>query len=380
VGPEIDLVPLLRSYLARWPLLFLSLFVGTALFYGLSYLMTPEYESTAVFLPPSNRSAMSDNPLAALWSTPNTGALYPGLLKSNSVVDVVLRDLNLDKQFKARDHEDARDILRKHTTVTNDTAGFYTLAVRDRDRLRAKEIADKYMEALAAVNKRLAVDQAAQEQSVYEQQLLDAKNSLEKAAEALAEMQESSGVVSPQSQTQAGMAAINELRAEITQRQVDLAAMRKQQTDESPSVVRMQAQIDALEAELATMERGKGGGAGAGLSAAQAPEANLEFMRLQRDVMYQQSLYEILTKQFESAQLQAISTPGVQIVDYPELPLRKATPRRAIWALVGGVLAFLGITAVIFMEDRYRVLKEDPKRRGDMAALANALKKPGWRV
>ncbi len=331
-GPPIDVVRVVRAFLERWPFLLLALVGGAVLGYGLSFLMTPQYESSAVFLPPQSHAPVSENPLAALMSTPNTGALYPGLLKSNSVVDAVLHALNLEQVYRSKDIDEARRTLRNHTSVSSDTAGFYTLAVKDPDRARAKAIADKYLDALADINHRLAIDQARQERAIYEQQLLDAKNQLEKAEEALAAMQKSSGVVSAQSQTQAGLQAINQLRAEITARQVDLAALRKSQTDESPAVVRMRAQIDELQAELASMERGNGGGAGAGLSAARAPEANLEFMRMQRDVQYQQSLYEILVKQFESTQLEANSTPGVQIVDYPEMPLKKATPVRKLWA------------------------------------------------
>jgi capsule polysaccharide export protein KpsE/RkpR len=358
----------------------LALVGGAALLYAASFLVTPQFESTAVFLPPTNKPSVSENPLAALVSAPSTGTLYPGLLKSNSVVDTVLRDLDLDRQFKAKDHEEARTILRKHTTVVSDTAGFYTLSVDDTDRQRAKAIADKYLEALAQINNRLAVDQATQERAVYDQQLLSAKNDLEKAEEALAAMEKSSGVVSAQSQTLAGLTAINQLRAEITQREVDLAALRKAQTEESPAVVRLRAQIDALQAELESMEKGSGGGAGAGLSAARAPEANLQYMRLQRDVLYQQTLFEILTKQFESTQLQAIATPGVQIVDYPELPEKKAKPRRSMWALAGGVVAFFGLMVLIFIEDRYRVVRGDPGRSNELTGLAQAALHPRVRL
>lgn len=379
-GESIDLVSLVRSFLARWPLFFLAVFVGGAVFYTLSYLVTPEYESSAVFLPPTSRPPMSDNPFAALWNTGNTGTLYPGLLKSNSVVDIVLHDLGLQQQYKAKDIDEARKILRAHTHVSSDTAGFYTIAVDDPSPIRAKEIADKYLTALMQTNARLAVDQADQERMVYTRELSDAKDDLEKSEEALAHAQESSGVVSPQSQTQAGLAAINQLRAQITSYEVELASLRQGETDEAPSVVKLRSQIGVLQAQLDSMEKGTGGGAGAGLSAARAPQVNLQFLNLQREVQYQQSLYEILVKQFESTQLQATSTPGVQIVDYPELPLKKATPRRSLWALVGGALAFFAVIILVFAEDRYRVMREDPSRREDLASLAQAVRKPSWRL
>ncbi len=379
-GPPLELLPLLRSYIARWPILLLCFVCGGVLFYAASFLMKPQYESSAVFLPPATRPSMSDNPLSALWSQPNTGALYPGLLKSNSVVDMVLSALDLGKVYHAKNLEQARKMLRNQTTVTSDAAGFYTLAVTDPDPARAKAIVTQYMDGLAQINNRLALDQAQQERLVYEHELSHAKDELGEAEEALARMQMESGVVSAQSQTQAGLASINQLRAQITDREVELASLRKVETDDAPAVVRMRAQIDALRSELSTMEKGKAGEAGAGLSAARAPEANLEFLRLQREVQYRQSLWEIVTKQFESSQLQAISTPGVQIVDYPELAFEKAKPRRAYWALGGAAVFFLGALIFVFIEDRYRVLRKDPTRHAELLALSEAAKRPGWRL
>jgi uncharacterized protein involved in exopolysaccharide biosynthesis len=376
-GPPIELLPLVRSFAARWPLLLLAVFAGGAIAYGLSFLKTPEYESSAVFLPPQQQAAMSENPFGALLGKSNTGTEYPGLLKSNSVVDQVLHALDLERAYNAKDIERARKILRSQTNISTDTAGFYTVAVDDKDPARAKAIADMYLQALTQINARLSLDQANQERMIYERQLRDAKDQLEKAEENLAKEQESSGVVSAQTQTQAGLVAINQLRTEITQREVELAVLAKQQTEESPAVVRLRAQIAALQAELQSMEKGSGGGAGAGLSAARAPEANLRYLRLQREVLYQQTLFEILTKQFESTQLQA-NAPGVQVVDYPEMPLRKASPRRLFWAIGGALLALLVTVAMIFVEDRYRVLQEDPERRQDLAALADAVKRPRW--
>jgi uncharacterized protein involved in exopolysaccharide biosynthesis len=265
-------------------------------------------------------------------------------------------------------------------TVESDAAGFYTLSVTDPDPARAKAIASQFMQGLAEINTRLALDQARQQRVVFEHELSDAKNQLGKAEEDLAAMQKSSGVVSAQTQTLAGLMAINELRAQITAHQVDLAAMSKAETEQAPSVVKLQAQIDALKTELQSMEKSNQGEAGAGLSAARAPQANLQFLRLQREVQYQQALYEIVTKQFESTQLQAISTPGAQVVDYPEQPLRKATPKRAVWALAGAAASFIFALLAIFIEDRYRVIRRDPSRHAELVALSDAAKHPGLRI
>lgn len=379
-GGSIDLIPLVRSYVGRWPLVLAATLGTGVLLYLFSFLSKPMYESSAVFLPPPAHAPVSDNPLAALWMQSNTGSLYPGLLTSNSVVDIVLHALDLPREYKSRDIEEARKTLRGRSHVTSDTAGFYTIAVDDPSAARAKAIADQYLLALTQINARLAIDEANQQRMVYEHELSDAKDQLETAENNLARLQLSSGVVSAQTQTQAGLAAINELRAQITARQVQLAALRQAETDQAPAVVQLRSQVAALEDQLQSMEKGSGGGAGAGLSAARAPGVNLEFLRLQREVQYHQSLYEVLLKQFESTQLQANSAQSVQIVDYPELPLRKSKPRRRYWALFGAVGGLLVAVIAIFVEDRYRVLQQDPERREELASLSQVARRPGWKL
>jgi|GEM_PF-1636736 len=379
-APPIDLLPVLQSIISRWPLLIGSIVVGLLLAYAASFLVKPRFEATAVFLPPTQHSPVLDNPFAALW-TPPKSVLYPGLLASNSVVDDVIHQLDLERVFRAKGIESARKILRANTTVSSDAAEFYTIGVLDTDANRAKEIADAYLKALARVNTRLATDQAMQQSDVYEHQLQHEKSELENAEVELKQAQETRGVVSPQSQTQSGLGAIEQLRTQINNAQVSLSALLQGETEKAPEVVRLRSQIATLTAQKQRMESGAGGGAGAGISAAEAPQINLDFVRLQRNVQLHQAMFESITRQFESARLQeTTSAPGVQVVDYPELPTHKATPRRRMYALVGASLGFFLALVAVFVRDRYRVLETDPERADVLRTLHQSVTEPTWRL
>ncbi|MEO7030702.1 MAG: GNVR domain-containing protein [Acidobacteriaceae bacterium] len=377
-APPIDLLPLMRSILSRWPLLVGATLLGLVLAYGTSFLITPRFESKAVFLPPTQHNTMLDSPLAALW-VPSKSALYPGLLASDSVVDDVIRGLDLQKEFHSKDMEDARRKLRSDTSVSSDASDFYTVRVLNKDPNRAKQIVAAYLDALARIDTRLAVDQATQQRAIYGQQLQREKNELGDAENALKTAQEARGVVSPQLQTQAGLSAIDQLRAQIGADQVALSALLQARTESSPDVVRLRAQIAALTTQMARMSSGSGGSAGAGITASRAPGINLEFARLQREVQFHQAMFEIMTRQFESARVQQTSSAqGIQIVDYPEAPLHKATPQRRIYALVGALLGFLAAFAIIFIRDRYRALRSDPASAGVFQVLHESVTKPTW--
>lgn len=378
-APPIDLLPVLQSIISRWPLLIGSIVCGFMISYAVSFLVKPRFEATAVFLPPTQHNPILDNPLSALWA-PSKSDLYPGLLASNSVVDDVIHQLDLEHVFRARDLEDARKILRRNTEVSSDAAGFYTVGVFDTDANRAKVIADAYLNALARVDTRLAVDQAMQQGAVYEQQLQHEKSELDKAEVDLKQAQETQGIVSPQSQTQSGLSAIEQLRIQISNDEVSLAALRQGETENAPDVVRLRSQIATLTAQQQRMENGAGGGAGRGISAAQAPQINLDFARLQRALQFHQAMVELITKQYENARLQqTASAPNVQVVDYPETPTEKATPRRRTYALVGAFLGFFVALVAVFIGDRYRVLGADPDRSDVMRTLRQSMTEPTWR-
>ena len=379
-GSSIDLLSLAHSYVSRWPLFLLSVVVGAALAYVASFAVRPMFEAQAVFLPPPQHMNLSDNPLAALWNTGMSGGTFPGLIQSRSVEDSVIKGLQLQAIYKARDLDAARATLAGNTNVGSDSAGFYTLRVRDRDPQLAQQIAAAYLAALVDVNNRLAVDSATQQEIVFERELGREKDALGAAQEKLAQAQLASGVISPQSQTQEGLTAIDQLRVQIQAREVELSALRQSETDQAPDVRRLVSQIGTLKAQLGEMEKSSNGGAGAGLSARRAPMVNLEFQRLMRDVQYHQSLYDIVTRQFETANVQArTTTNAVQVVDYPEVPLHKATPKRRLWVIAGAGLSFFLAVISVFIADRGRVLAENPARYERMLAVRRAARQPLWR-
>ena len=374
IGESIDLVSALAALLKRWPFLLASTVAGLLLASLIALLMPKVFRAKAVFLPPTQQMPAIDSPLAMFWK-PQSSAIYPGLLESDSVLSDVIEHADLLKIYHARDMEIARTRLRRETAITTDAAGFVTLAVSDHDPRLAKEIADKYLLALGRVNDRLVVEEASQRRKVFQFELQKEENELENAEMNLKRVQEASGVVSPQTQTEAGLRSIDAVRAQIRVQQVNLAAMLQGQTDQSPDVVRARSEIAALEGQLLRLQTGAGGAAGAGLTAAHAPEVNLEFIRLERQVKYHQLLLDTMMRQFENAkQQETTAAPGVQVVDYPEIPIQKSGPKRTLIAIAGAVLGFLAGLVTVFVRNRWSFLNTSPERTHPMQVLRGALR------
>ena len=372
VGASVDLLSFAAVFARRWPFLLLMACAGLVLLGGVSFLLTPQFTSQAVFLPPAQPTSPADSPLA-LFLRPPSSSIYVGLLVSASVLDDVIAHTNLQASYKAKDIEQTRALLTAATAVTTDSAGFVTVKVTDKDPRQAQQIASAFMDALTRLNDRLAISEAEQHRVLFQTEFERAKNDLERSEVELKKAQEASGVVSPESQIRAGLSAIDAARADIRARRVALAAMLKGETEQSSGVQRMQSEIAAEEGQLAALENGARSGAGGALSAAQAPSVSLRFIELDREVKYNQVLFDVMAKQYESARLQENSAaPGVQIVDRPEIPLHKSKPSRKLFAATGLMLGLALGFILVFVRNRLEVLRQDPVRANSLSSFRQA--------
>ena len=371
-GKPINLVSVLTALASRWPFLIAMTFGGALLALALAFLLAPRFTAHATFLPPAPPSGSADNPLSLLIKTPSN-AIYTGLLLSDNVLTDVVSHSNLQPAFKAKDLEEARVMLKRKVSVSTETNGFVTLKVTSTDPKQAQEIASSFLWALSRLNNRMAINQAAQQRCVFQTELEREKNDLSAAEVNLKTAQEASGVVLPISQTLAGLSAIDSARAEIRAKQVALASLLQGETEQSPDVVQARSEIAVQEAQLRKLQSDLAATPGSGFSAAQAPSLNLRFLQLEREVKYHQVLFDITAKQFETAHLQESSAaPGVQVVDYPELPLRKSWPSKTLFTAAGAFLGLLAAFCVVFYKNRMRVLREDAERALSLQMLHQA--------
>jgi len=102
----------------------------------------------------------------------------------------------------------------------------------------------------------------------------------------------------------------------------------------------LNAQLDSLQSGTVSTENG--------VPTRKLPQQELEFTRRQREVLFHETLFDLLAKQFEAAKQQEAKTPSiVQVLD-PAVPsLHKAWPPRTYYCILGAIAGFLvGIVLV----------------------------------
>jgi len=361
-GIEFDLLDLLLVMAERKLTIILATFIGLLLGMGLVLLMHPVFTAKALILSPQQgqSSAGLISQLGSLASLTGLGSgaakdpndLYLGILQSNTLADALVQRLGLQAVYHARKLSDARHILAGNSKFVSEKGGIISITTKDEDPHRAAAIANAYVDELHALNSHLVIGEAAVRRNFFSQQLAFEKDRLTEAEIALKQTEEATGAVAPTGQTGVVISQVAQLQSQIISREVQLDTMRTSSTDQNPDVVRLNSELAGLREQLRQLESAHKGRHEAGdisLTSRLLPEAQLDYLRKQRDVQYHTLIFDLIARQFEAARLdEAKASPVIQLLDAAEPPDRKSGPFRALWTLIGGILGFFfGCSRVI---------------------------------
>ncbi len=386
-GPTVGLTDILTWLGEKKRLIALVTIAAAVASFVVAMLLPPVFTArTTLLAPGSQQQSGSAAALAALGSlgglagglgAKSPDELYVALLKS----DTVQRALN--ERFKLQDHYDVgsyealRKTLPSYIRVASDKkSGVISVEVDDEDRQFAADLANAHEVEVTKLLGRLAVSEAQLRRAFFEKQLNDTKENLIKAEQGLRKVQEKSGVIVLDKQAEALIAGAALVRAQITEREVQLKVLRTGATDQNPDVMRLSSELRALRSELARMESAKGGAAGSAVDmpVGRIPEAAIDYVRARRELKLQETLLESMVRQYEIAKLdEAKEGPALQQVDIAMPPDYKSKPSRALIVLASTLIAFLLVSAWVVVR-RYVALvrSEDPASAAAWRALRRA--------
>jgi uncharacterized protein involved in exopolysaccharide biosynthesis len=380
---EIRLLDLL-IVLAQYKKLIIGLpLVAAVVAAGVSMILPEVYKATTKLLPPQQAQSGASALLAQLGGAAGLAAgvagmknpsdVYVGMLKSRTVADRLIARYELKKKYDTDSQEIARKNLDGSTEIMAGKDGMITIGVEDKDRKLVASLANGYVEELQRLSRVMAVTEASQRRLFFERELETAKNNLAKVEMSLKGALDTGGVVSVDAESRAVLETAARLKAQISAKEIELGAMRPFVTAQHPEYRRAEEELASLRAELARLEGGRNAAAtGQGTEGKQAGLANIQLMR---DLKYNETLYELLAKQYEVARLDEAKEPSlIQVLDPAVEPEHRARPRRAVIVLVATVLAGLAAVALAFFLEAKRRAFTDPAERARWTELKNHLR------
>jgi uncharacterized protein involved in exopolysaccharide biosynthesis len=283
-----------------------------------SLLLSPRYTAMVTLLPPQQGSSMSTALASQLGSMGGMAALaggslglknpndmYVAMFKSRTVEDAMVQHFGLMQEYHAKYPSDARKVFEGTATVDGSAKdGMIHISVQDRDPRRAADLANGYVDQFRIQSQHLAITEASQRRLFFEQQLEQAKENLVNAEEALKKTEQKTGVIQFDSQARSLIESAASLRAQVAAKEVQIQGMRTYATGENAQLVQAQHELDSMRAQLAKLG-GSEDNASGGLIVpkGQVPAVGLEYVRKLRDVKYNETIFDILARQFEVAKL-----------------------------------------------------------------------------
>jgi len=378
---EINLLDYWRVIRKRWKIITVIFFAAVVMAAVVSLLMTPIYQAKATLMPVESSGSQMSAALRSLGSIPFVGSMVPGgasgdklvaVLKSRTVAEDVIKALDLitilfeEPQDEPPTLQDAVRSLSEITAITDDKKGLISIAVEYKDPELAADIANQYTVALQRFLSENALSTAKRNRIFIEDQLRKVKEELQEAEEAMKTFQTDKKIVAMDAQTEASIKALAELKAQVTAKEVELGVLRQFATPANPDVVRMEDQLRELKKQLAMLEtKGANPEADAFPSLSEAPELGLQYIRLKRDALTQQTVFELLTQQLEVAKIdEAKEDIAFQVIDTAIPPEKRIKPKRTLIVMLAGVVsAFAGIFLVFFLEYLENMKKREEEEK-----------------
>ena len=371
---EISLLDLLQVVVDNLRLLVLGPLAAGLLALGISFVIAPTFTATTVFMPPQQQqsgAAMMLQSLGALGGLAGaaTGLKNPNdqfvaFLKSAAVAEALIGRFKLMDRYESEFKVDARKTLDASSKISSGKDGLITVEVDDKDPVFAANLANAYVEELGHMLNRLAVTEAQQRRAFFEKQLVQTKDKLPQAEQAL----QASGVNASalKSNPQAAVSAVAQLQAQIAAQEVKLASMRGYLTEAAPDFKQAQTELAALRTQFAKIENSNSTPSG----------ANADYIARYRDFKYFETLFELFSKQFELAKVdEAREGAVIQVVDKAQPPERKSKPKKALVALLTTLATGFALLLFVFMRQALRSASQNTESNEKLMRLRQSWNK-----
>src|SRR5438093_11622983 len=280
---------------------------------------------------------------------------------------------------------DARRKLDENTSISEDKkSGIITISVTDHSPQRAAALASAYVDQLNALVSELSTSSAHREREFLEERLKVAKLDLDDASNQLAQFSSKNNTLDIQQEGKAMLDAEGAIAGEMIAAQSQLEGLRQIYTDNNSRVRSFNARVAELRKQLEKLGGTQGNGAtgtnSTGASTEQAgdpsaakaggglpyptikslPLLGAKYADFYRRAKIQETVYELLTGQYELAKVQeAKETPSVKVLDPAKIPEKKSFPPRLVIMVLGTFLAFA--MSVVWVLGSARWKEADPQ-------------------
>jgi capsule polysaccharide export protein KpsE/RkpR len=223
-------------------------------------------------------------------------------------------------------------------------------------------MAQAYLDELNSLVARVNTSSARREREFIEQRLQTVQQELQQAQVEMSEFSTKNTAIDIREQTRAMVDAGAKLQGQLIVSEAELGSLQQIYGNENVRVRSAEARVALLRRELGRNSGNNGTGNGTNEqpydeahpypALRQLPALAVPWANLYRRVRIQETVFEMLSAQYETARIEeAKSVPTVSVIDPPGLPEKKSSPHRLIIVVVSTMLAF-GMVSLFLLAQR----------------------------
>lgn len=357
----------------RWRLLVVGPLVAGGIVLGISFLIAPTFTARTSFLPPQQQQSAAASALASLGAlsglagsvagikTP--GDQYVALMQSVNVEDRLVDRFKLMELYDTKYRFQARAKLQENVRIVlGKKDGLITVEADAKSPAMAADLANQYVAELRRLSGELVLTEAQQRRAFFAAELKRTGAKLTEAQQTLQQSGFNPGAMKAEPKAAADSYA--KIQAEATAAEVRLQTIRQSLADSAPEVQQQAAQLSALKAQLLKLE------------ATTNTPGDADYVGRYREFKYQETLFDLLSKQYEMARLDE-SREGalIQVIDVATVPEHKSKPKRLFIALTTVFGTFFLLVVWVLASHFWRSAKANPNNAEKFARLNGAWRK-----
>jgi tyrosine-protein kinase Etk/Wzc len=370
---QIDILALLATLNAGRRLIIGGTLILCLLAAGVSFLIPNQYRGTVQLLPPKEqREGLGFSDLLSALPIPSLrlgekgtpADIFIATLKSETVRRQMVAYFDLVKTYEVETVTDAIEGLADLTTIDKSEQGTILIKVLDRDPQRAADMANHYVALLDSTNKRISQSTASERLNFVRFLLASENTKLEEVMSKLQVFQSDHNAISIEDQAKAVIRAAYEMQTQAIELEITRKGLLASGLDESHASIKKLEQEFLLRQQVLAflrdgqndpklaVDRDKQFGLDLQenlfLPLRQIPKVAQDYATLEKDVLVQKALMQLLLQQEAEALIEASNTTStVQVLDAAVPPEIKASPRRFLIVFITGLLSLFASTCYV---------------------------------
>jgi tyrosine-protein kinase Etk/Wzc len=329
---------------------------------GISLVLPMWYTASTSMFPPETGGGMGlysdllQGMQIPLLSPGGMGAqpetIYIDILKSRSIGLRLIEEFDFQNLYQTGTMAETLRELHSRASFQLMVNGMIVINFEDRDPERAAAVANRFAELLDEFNKNSKITRASKTREFIEKQLEVRSEFLEDAEEALRDFQEQNQTIEINEQVKSALEIVSSLTGEAIALEVEMEILGQYASKSSDEFINKKSRYDEISSQLRKFKQESARDEDDMIRSFfptfdRVPQVTLDYLRLLRQVKIEETVYELLIKEYEKSKIEETrDTPTVQILDRANVPELRSRPKRKFLVIVGG-LAGLGWSALL---------------------------------